>query len=119
MLTMVEWEKVKKDRDLISQIDWDMTPRQAFEAYQLKSKDNWRHRSLGEVVYFYLSTWQGNNRVLLVRRGLVQSEELAQAPAPSDMVAACAASQEGEQYPRGQIPLDEALKNWLRKELGV
>lgn len=116
---MLDWEQIKQDRDLINSIDWEITPREAFESYQLRSKDNWRARNLPEVVYFYLSTWKGEPKVLLVQRRYIESEELAQAPVPEDLVAACAARQDGEQLPRGQAPIDQAIKSWLQKELGL
>ena len=116
---MLSLEELKKDRDLVAAIDWEMTPRQAFEAYQLKSVDNWKHRSLGTVHYFYLSTWKGRPRLFLVRRSLKQSQEIAEIQAPEHLVAACAAAQEGQDMPRGQLPLDDSLRDWLRGQLGV
>lgn len=116
---MLDWQAVKTDRQLVASIDWEMTPKEAFESYQLRAKDNWRQRDLKPVVYFYLSTWQGRNRVLLVRRDYLHSEELAQAPAPPELVQACATAGEGQGYPRGQLPLDEPLRRWLQKELGA
>ncbi len=116
---MLGLEELKRDRDLVASIDWEMTPRRAFETYQLKSVDNWRHRSLEAVHYFYLSTWKGTPRLFLVRRTLKESQEIAEIQAPSELVAACAAGQEGEDMPRGQLPLDPALRDWLRSELGA
>ena len=116
---MLGLEELKRDRDLVESIDWEMTPRQAFETYQLKSVDNWRHRNLEPVLYFYLSTWKGEPRVFLVRRSLKESQEIAEIQAPAHLVAACAAGQEGQDMPRGQLPLDQPLRDWLRRQLGV
>jgi hypothetical protein len=80
---MRAWDEVRQDRELIAAIDWEMTPALAFEVFQLKSAEAWRHRGLDQAVYFYLSTWRGENRVYLVRRSLKESEELAAAPAPA------------------------------------
>lgn len=116
---MIPWPELKQRRDITSQIDWEMTPAQAFEAYQIKSANAWRQRDLADVIYFYVSTWKGQGQVLLVRRTMVDSQELAQAPAPEALVAACLAENDGQQYPRGQLPLDEPLRAWLRTELGL
>lgn len=116
---MLSWEELKKDRDLVSRIDWEITPQEAFEAYQLKSPGNWRHRNLPQVYYFYLSTWKGQAKVLLVKRHYTESEELCQAPVPTELVDPLAAREDGEHIPRGQMPLDEAIKDWLRKELSA
>jgi hypothetical protein len=108
---------LQQRRDIISRIDWDLTPQEAFEVYQLKGAEGWRHRGLSEAYYFYLSTWQGEAKVYLVRRSLKQSEEIAQAPVPGDMVEALAARADGQQMPRGQIAIDPAIRQWLRQEL--
>ncbi|MFH1058510.1 MAG: hypothetical protein V1797_07515 [Pseudomonadota bacterium] len=116
---MRDWEEIKADRELIAAIDWDMTPALAFEVFQLKSAEAWRHRGLDQAVYFYLSTWQGENLVYLVRRSLKETEELAIAPAPPELIAARATAAAGQDNPRGQCTPGEEIVAWLRAELGV
>lgn len=116
---LLSWQELKNSPPIIGLIDWEMTPAQAFEAYQIKSIDAWKHRGLEDVYYFYVSTWQGRGQVILVRRTMVDSQEIAVAPAPETLVAACLAAGDGQQYPRGQLPLDEPLRQWLRAELGL
>ncbi|RJX29008.1 MAG: hypothetical protein C4525_15220 [Desulfarculus sp.] len=116
---MLTWDELKQRPEIIRAIDWQITPAQAFQAYQIKSPGAWRQRDLGEVYYFYLSTWRGERRVLLVRRGYTQSETIAQAPAPAGLVAALAVRSAGADMPRGQVALDQPLKDWLRRELGL
>ena len=114
---MMNLEEIKKDRELIKSIDWEITPRLAFETYQLKAVDNWRHGALSPVLYFYLSVWKGEPRANLVRRGLKESEEIAEIQAPEELVRASAAEQDGEQMPTGQLPLGDRLRDWLREQL--
>lgn len=109
---------LKQRPDLIAAIDWDMTPREAFEIFQLKGAEGWRHRGLTETVYFYLSTWQGARRLVLVKRSHVASQEMAEIAAPAALVEACAKAGEGEDMPRGQVAVSGALKAWLRERLG-
>ncbi|MEW5914307.1 MAG: DVU0772 family protein [Thermodesulfobacteriota bacterium] len=116
---MLTWDELKRRPEIIRAIDWQITPAQAFAAYQIKSPGAWQQRDLGPVYYFYLSTWRGENRVLLVRRGYTESETMAEAPAPAELVAALAARAAGTDMPRGQVALDEPLKVWLRRELGL
>ena len=54
-----------------------------------------------------------------MKRGYVESEEIARIDPPVDLAAKCAADCEGEQMPRGQCALNEPLKKWLRAELGL
>ena len=114
---MLDLAGLKKNPDLIQRIDWELTPGEAFDEYQLKSPQNWRRGGGGEVYYLYLSSWQGRNQVVLVRRSLKESEELAVIQAPEDLVQACLAAGDGNQYPRGQLALDEPLRDWLRAQL--
>ncbi len=116
---MLTWEELKARPDITGRIDWEITPAEAFEAYQIKSVEAHRHRALGEAYYFYLSTWRGENRVLLVRRTYVDSQEIAEAPAPAELVARAAREGEGQDMPRGQLPLSPELKDWLAAELGL
>ncbi|MCB2192735.1 MAG: hypothetical protein KQI62_14290 [Deltaproteobacteria bacterium] len=114
---MLSWQELKNRPDIVGKIDWEITPAQAFEAYQIKSTTP--RRGLEKVYYFYLSTWRGENKVLLVQRTYVDSQEVAQAPAPADLVEAAAQEGEGQDMPRGQLALSPALRQWLRAELGL
>ena len=60
---MLDIKGLKNHPEILAQVDWEMTPRQAFEAYQIKSRENWKHRSLQEVYYFYLSLWKGESKI--------------------------------------------------------
>lgn len=114
---MLTWEELKERPEIVGRIDWEITPAQAFEAYQIKSVR--ALRGLEAVYYFYLSTWRGENKVLLVQRSHVDSREVAQAPAPPELVAAAARQGAGQDMPRGQLALSAELKQWLRRELGL
>jgi hypothetical protein len=116
---MLDLAGLKNHPEIIAAIDWEMTPRRAFEAYQIKSPGNWRHRGLAEVYYFYLSLWRGESKLLLVKKGYVETEEIAEIAPPADLAARCAEACRGEEMPRGQCALDEPLKKWLRAELGL
>lgn len=116
---MLSWDELKKRPEIIGQIDWEITPARAFESFQIKSTEAWKDRGLGEVYYFYLSTWRGENKVLLIKRGYTESEDIAQAPAPAELVTALARREEGQDMPRGQVALDAPLRDWLQRELGA
>ncbi len=116
---MLDLEGLRQRPELLAAVDWQITPRQAFEAYQLKSTGNWRHGSLPPVLYFYVSCWRGEHKVVLVRRSLKQSEELAEIAAPAGMISDCCAEREGEMVPRGQAPLSAELRDWLQRELAA
>lgn len=114
---MLTWEELRQRRDIISAIDWDMTPRQAFEAFQIKGAEGWRHRGQEQTYYFYLSTWRGEVKVYLMHRSLKHSEEIALAPVPPELAQALAARDDGQQMARGQMAIGEPIRQWLRQEL--
>jgi hypothetical protein len=114
---MLSWRELKARPEIVGAIDWEITPAQAFEAFQIKSTT--AQRGLGTVYYFYLSTWRGENQVLLVERTYVDSQEVARAPVPEELVQAAARAGEGQDMPRGQLALSPEIKGWLRRELGL
>jgi hypothetical protein len=114
---MLTWDQLRADRALVAAIDWEMTPALAFTVFQLKSAEAWRHRGQDETLYFYLSTWQGENRLYLVRRSLKHSETVAEAPAPAGLIAARLAEAAGQDNPRGQLAPGEDLLAWLKDQL--
>ena len=114
MLTLSD---LKARRDLVAKIDWDMTPQQAYEAYQIKSIGAWKNRSLPDVYYFLVAVWNQEAKVQLVKRTLKDSEEIAEVEPPARLLADCVSAQAGDPPAYGQYPLDEGLKNWLRAEL--
>jgi len=112
-------DELKEKKEILNKIDWALTPQEAFEAYQIKSRDGYKYRSLPEVYYFYISVWQGVIEVLLVKRLLKESEVIAKVAVPSHLLKACLAKQGGLRPPTGQYAIDEAIKTWLKDKLGV
>ena len=111
-------EDIKNDPELIARIDWHITPQEAFETYQLKSPGNWRGGSLPPVIYFYISTWKGQEpRLYLVERSLKHSEEIAEIEAPPGLLKAAAAAQDKAMVPKGQAAIDGPLREWLQENL--
>jgi hypothetical protein len=115
---MLSLSDIKKSPELLQKIDWEITPRQAFEAYQLKSPGNERDRGLEEVFYFYLSSWRGEGKIVLTKRTYRDSETLAEITPPADLVEPALKAGEGEDMPRGQLPLKGELRAWLLAKLG-
>ena len=84
MLTM---EELRNRPDILGEVDWEITPQQAFEAYQIKSINAHRHRNLKDAVYFEIYVHQGRAVLKLVRRTYKDSEDLALLPAPPELTA--------------------------------
>lgn len=116
---MISFEDLKRDKALQAQIDWDLTPQQAFQAYQIKSIDSIRYRSLPDAYYFCLYVYQGQTQLALVKRTLKDTEEICIIPAPADLIAATLENQGGAKAPTGQYAMGPALTEWIRRELGL
>jgi hypothetical protein len=116
---MFSLAQLKTQPELIARIDWQITPQEAFEAYQLKSPGNSDYRDLQEVYYFYFSSWRGEGKLVLVRRTYKESETLAELDPPAELAQAALKAGQGADMPRGQLPLDDALLAWLKNELGI
>ncbi len=116
---MLDLNELKARKDIVNQIDWDITPQEAFETYQIKSINAWKQRSLPDLYYFLIYVYKSVSQVLLVKRSLKDSEEIAEIAVPESLVSACVTAQGGDQAPHGQYFLDDAVRTWLQKELNV
>ena len=83
-------EDIKKDQDLINEIDWEMTPEEAVRLY-LEWGNNWVRdkyviRSKDDVThYFVVNTWKQKPIIYLIRRNSEDAEELAKIEMPEDL----------------------------------
>ena len=113
MQPVITFEELINRRDIIEAIDWDLTPQEAFQAYQIKSIGAWKYRSLPDVYLFVIYVYKGGHKLLLVKRSLKDTEEIAEIPAPEDLVLACLAEAGGDNVPQGQYAIDDAIKAWI------
>ena len=116
---MIEFARLKQEKGILKAIDCELTPQEAFEAYQIKSPKGWTYRSLPEVYYFVIQVFKQEADVLLVKRTLKDSEEICLIPAPESLVSDCVARQGGDQPPHGQYAIDEPIKEWLQAQLKI
>lgn len=114
---MLTLEELKRKPEILQHIDWELNPQEAFEAYQVKSVGSWKHRHLPEVFHFYLDLWKGEAKVFLMRRSLKSAEDVAEIPVPSEMVASCLKQHVGKREVRGQYPIDDSIRDWIRSQL--
>ena len=128
---MLTLEELKRKPEILQHINWELNPQEAFqfscardigivafEAYQVKSVGSWKHRHLPEVFHFYLDLWKGEAKVFLMRRSLKSAEDVAEIPVPSEMVASCLKQHVGKREVRGQYPIDDSIRDWIRSQLG-
>ena len=115
---MLTLEELKRDRDLVDQINWDMTPEEAIRLY-LEWGNNWA-RGDGYVIrsrndfthYFVVNCWSKPFYIYLIRRNSDEAEELAKFEVPGRYHQPVCEL-------KGVYALEGELKKWLRKELAV
>ena len=115
---MYTLEELKSQKDILGRIDWEMTPQEAFQSYQIKSINSWKQRDLEDAYYFSINVRKGEPQVLLIKKTIKDSEELAEIPVPRDLVMASLPKMRGRDVPHGHYPLDNAVRDWIKQELG-
>jgi len=112
-------EDIRRDRNLLNLIDWDMTPEEAVRLY-LEWGNNWARgnyviRSKEDVTYYFVvNTWGRSPVVYLIRRNSEQADELARIEMPDDVKKSFLQS---IGYNRGVYAINREVKRWLQEEL--
>lgn len=111
--------ELRKNRELINNINWEMTPEEAVRLY-LEWGNNWARgnyviRGKDDVsFYFVVNTWGEKPVVYLVRRNSDDAEELAEIELPTDLMERF---MESIGYNRGVYSTEGDVRDWLKKEL--
>jgi hypothetical protein len=115
---MLTLEELKKDRQLIDQINWEMTPEEAVRLY-LEWGNNWARgdgyviRSKADfTVYFVVNCWSKPYFIYLIRRNSDEAEELARFELPARFEKEVCEL-------KGVYALERDVQAWLKKELGL
>ena len=110
---------IQKNRALVNEIDWNMTPEEAVRLY-LEWGNNWAGgnyviRSKSDVThYFVVNTWDAEPKLFLVRRNSEDCEELAEIELPRQMSRRFLSSI-GHQ--RGVYAISGEIRQWLQSQL--
>lgn len=113
--------ELRSHRDIVAQIDWEMTPETAVETYLewgtgWSRKEGFMSHTNQQSYYFVIYNWQTPLTVTLVRRDVREMEEVAQLEAPEELLRA--AIDEGGRKPGvGVYAVNEPLKMWLKAAL--
>ena len=119
---MWDLEELRRHREILDQLDWEMTPEKAIETYLewgtgWSRKEDFMRSSDQESYYFVVYDWEKPLRVTLLRRDVREMNEIAKIEAPSDLIEK--AIEEGGRKPGvGVYAVNEELKAWLKNALG-
>ncbi len=115
----MQLEDIKKNTNLVNDIDWDMTPEEAVRLY-LEWGNNWASgnyvvRSKDDVThYFVVNTWKKAPVIYLIKRNSDEAEELAKIDMPEEMEKRYL-KENGSQ--KGVYAIEGEVKEWLQTEL--
>ena len=119
---MMNLEQLRKNRKLVNEIDWTMTPEKAVEMY-LEWGTGWIRgndfvRSVhDESIYFVLYDWENEPLVTLIHRTVEGADEIARIPVPEELFTA--SWKEDGRRPGGTVhPPNDDLKKWLCEQIG-
>ena len=118
---MMNLDEIRRNRDLVNSIDWEMTPEEAVRLY-LEWGNNWAGgnyviRSKDDVShYFVVNTWKEEPVIYFIRRNSDEAVELAKIQMPNDLKKWFFNTQ--GRY-KGVWPLEGEVKSWLKKRLNA
>ena len=107
------FHKVKVGDQVISPIDWEMSPDISFGTFE-----SWggreRVRNNDECVYyFFVDNWGDEPKFCLMERAVKHAKVMAEIKAPSEIVKQCVKSQGGSSIFEKSYAIDEPIKQWL------
>ena len=116
---MLSLEELKKEIDLINEINWDLGPEEAVKLYLEWGNTDWGSgkytiRSKDDYsVYFVINTWH-EPVVYLIRRNSEGAEELATIDIPDSMKRRY---MESIGNLKGVYPVEGEIRQWLEKNI--
>lgn len=116
---MMTLSQIAADRDLVNEIDWEMTPEEAVRLY-LEWGNNWARgnyviRSKDDYSYYFVvNTWKEKPVIFLIKRNSDAADELAKIDLPEDMAERFL---ESVSHHKGVYPVEGEVRQWLEREL--
>jgi hypothetical protein len=114
-------EEIRGEKNLVSDINWDMTPEEAVTLY-LEWGNNWSHgkhlvRSKKDVSYYFVvNTWDDPPHIYLIRRNSDEARELAKIEIPVPLRNRFLVE---VGHNKGVYAINEDIRAWLEEALGI
>ncbi|MDH3330213.1 MAG: hypothetical protein OEM01_13365 [Desulfobulbaceae bacterium] len=119
---MMNLEQLKKNRKVVNEIDWKMTPEKAVEMY-LEWGTGWIRgndfvsSAHDESIYFVIYDWEKEPLATLIHRTVGGADEIARVLIPEELFIAF--WKDDGFLPGGTVhPPNDDLKKWLCKQIG-
>jgi hypothetical protein len=114
-------EEIRDNRNLVNDINWEMTPEEAVTLY-LEWGNNWSHgkhlvRSKNDIShYFVVNTWEDPPHIYLVRRNSDEARDLARIDIPLPLRNRFL---DEVGHNKGVYAINEEIRAWLEEALGL
>lgn len=110
---MGSFHKVQVGNDVITPIDWEMSPDLSFGTYE-----SWggreRVRNNDECVYyFFVDNWGESPKLCLMERAIKHAKVLAEIDAPLSMVVDCVKNQGTSSLFEKSYAINDEIRDWL------
>lgn len=111
-------EELKKEKEIIYSIDWEMTPEEAVRVYlewgniYARGDANVVRSKSDYTIYFVVNCWERPYYIYLLKRNSEEAIELARFELPKRFEKPICEL-------KGVYAPDDDLKDWLKKELDV
>lgn len=102
-------------------IDWNLTPEHAVTMYLEWGNNDWNAeyppvRSKTDISrYFVIDAWEKHPMIRLVQRNSEKAEDLVSVPLPEELLPGF---REIHGTTKGMYAPSQAIKDWLKKEMG-
>ena len=114
----MQLEEIRRDMDLVNEIDWDMGPEDAVTMYlewgnnAVLGKRNVRSKN-DYSTYFVVNTWN-KPKIFLIRRDSEAAQELAEIDIPKELASRFL---ESIGHHRGVYAIEGEIKEWLKARI--
>lgn len=110
---MSMYHKIQVGEQVITPIDWEMTPDLTFGTYE-----SWggreRVRNNDEMVYyFFIDNWVEVPKLCLMERAVKHAKVIAEIDAPLEMIKGCVTEQGSSSLFEKSYAINEEIKAWL------
>lgn len=119
---MMNLDELRRQKEIVSEIDWDMTPERAVSMF-LEWGTGWKDgrdvvtNPSDESIYFVVYDWEKDPGATLIRRTLDGAVEIARIPVPQQLFDD--SWREDGIRPGGTVhPPNMDLKEWLNRQIG-
>lgn len=110
---MGSFHKVQVGNEIITPIDWEMSPDLSFGTYESWGGRERVRNNDERVYYFFVDNWGDTPKLCLMERAIKHAKVLAEVDAPLSMVASCVKTQGASSRFEKSYAINDEIRDWL------